>query len=101
MLCPTTLQPVAPLPILLSKHHTRSLPAMPAKRSEAPPDDQEWLDLSVQAKPGSKHFHDSGIVITSAHSMHPQTPSSHPLNLPVPGQVPLDSEDWEVVYPDE
>ena len=101
MLCPNTLQPVAPLPSLLSKHHTHSLLAMPTKGSEAPPADQEWLDLSVQAKPGSKHFHDSAIVITSVHIMQPQTPSPHPLALPVPRQVPPDSEDWEVVYPDE
>ena len=74
---------------------------MPTKGSEAPSPDQEWLDLSVQAKPGSKHFHDSAIVITSVHLMHPQTPTPHPSTLPVPHQVPLDSEDWEVVYPDE
>ena len=74
---------------------------MPMKGSEAPPADQEWLDLSVQAKPGSKQFHDSAIVITSVQIMTPQAPSSHPLALPVPRQVPLDSEDWEVVYPEE
>jgi len=73
---------------------------MPTKRSKAPPADQEWLDVSVQPKPGSKHFHDSAIVITSTRSMHPQTPSSDP-STPALRQVPLDAEDWEVVYPDE